>query len=329
VFQYAGGKNCRHNWFIAIPIIEEFRNWRQNADLYFESYTDYPEVVKENAQRALNWVEKNGWGSCGTPVGKARANQLAKGEPISKDTISRMSAFARHLQYNDKELGDGCAKLMILAWGGKEGIEWAQRKLEQIKKEDFEKLNKDNDVDISTIKNKSSKMNKRTVKKVQRFEIEEKLEDGTEIIIDSPSEDIVVGAEVEIVVAQEGDVAEETMTEPAPDGSHTLEDGTVIVTEGGEIVEIKEEGEETTEVEAGKKKEKMEITEEDLVVIMEALAPKFEEIMGMIAELSSKVNSTEETSDEEVTSEENFNRAKEGLSAIDKLMVVKQKFNLK
>lgn len=329
VFQYAGGKNCRHTWFVAFPSPEYFRKWKENYELYFESYDDYPEIVKENAQRALNWVEKNGgWGDCGTPVGKARANQLAKGEKISKDTISRMAAFARHLQYNDKELGDGCAKLMILAWGGKEGIEWASRKLEEIKNEEFQKINNNEDIDISTIKNKSNIM-KRTVKKIQRFQIEEELEDGTEIIIDSPSEEIVVGAEVEIVVAEEGDVAEETMTEPAPDGEHTLSDGTVIVTEAGEIVEIKEEtSEETTEeVEAGKKKEKMELTEEDMVTIMEALQPKFDEILAMIAELSALIN----TSDEEKVEpkSEDFNKAKTGLSNIEKLILVKEKFGIK
>ena len=99
------------------------------------SYTDYPKVVQQNAQRALDFVSKFGWRSCGTPVGKMRANQLAKGEPISEDTISRMASFARHLQYDNKKLGDGCAKLMILAWGGKEGIEWASRKLQQIRNE--------------------------------------------------------------------------------------------------------------------------------------------------------------------------------------------------
>jgi hypothetical protein len=100
-----------------------------------KSYSDYPEAARNNAKRALKWADENGWGSCGTDVGKQRANQLAKGEPISRDTIARMSAFARHLQYDNKELGDGCGKLMILAWGGKEGIEWAKRKLEQIDSE--------------------------------------------------------------------------------------------------------------------------------------------------------------------------------------------------
>jgi hypothetical protein len=68
-------------------------------DKYFkfnETYNDYPESAKENARIALRWAEENGWGSCGTPVGKARANQLAKGESISRDTIARMAAFGRN-----------------------------------------------------------------------------------------------------------------------------------------------------------------------------------------------------------------------------------------
>ena len=99
-----------------------------------DSYTDYPKAASENAKVALRWAEENGWGSCGTPVGKARANQLAKNEPITRDTIARMAAFERHRQNSYKELGDGCGRLMWLAWGGDEGIEWAQRKLEQIDK---------------------------------------------------------------------------------------------------------------------------------------------------------------------------------------------------
>lgn len=98
-----------------------------------DSYTDYPKEATENAKIALRYAEENGWGECGTPVGKARANQLANGEPISEDTISRMASFERHRQNSQKELGDGCGRLMWLAWGGDAGIEWAQRKLDQIK----------------------------------------------------------------------------------------------------------------------------------------------------------------------------------------------------
>lgn len=103
----------------------------------FQSYTDYPKQASENAQIALRWADENGWGDCGTPVGKQRANQLAKGEAISEETIARMAAFERHRQNSTKELGDGCGRLMWLAWGGDAGVEWAQRKLKEIRGEDF------------------------------------------------------------------------------------------------------------------------------------------------------------------------------------------------
>lgn len=123
-FKSATGSVSDATWSTEAPI---------NIDL--ESYDDYPKEAQNNAQTALDWAEENGWGSCGTPVGKARANQLAKGEPISRDTIARMASFERQRQNSDRKLGEGCGRLMWLAWGGDAGVEWAQRKLEQIKKE--------------------------------------------------------------------------------------------------------------------------------------------------------------------------------------------------
>lgn len=120
------------------------RHYDNNADVVKElhgigikladSYTDYPKAAVENAKVALRWAEQNGWGSCGTPVGKKRANDLAANRPLSEDTIARMAGFERHRQNSQKELGDGCGRLMWLAWGGDEGIEWAQRKLKEIRK---------------------------------------------------------------------------------------------------------------------------------------------------------------------------------------------------
>ena len=102
--------------------------------IQLESYTDYPKQAQENAKIALRYAASFGWGSCGTAVGKARANQLAKGKPITRDTIARMAAFERHRQNSNKALGDGCGRLMWLAWGGDAGVKWAQRKLKQIDK---------------------------------------------------------------------------------------------------------------------------------------------------------------------------------------------------
>jgi len=77
-----------------------------------KSYSDYPQSATNNAKRALAWVKKNGWGSCGTPVGKQRANQLANREPLTRDTISRMASFKRHQQHKDVPYSEGCGGLM-------------------------------------------------------------------------------------------------------------------------------------------------------------------------------------------------------------------------
>ena len=108
----------------------------------FDSYSDYPDSVKNNAQAVLKYVEENGWGSCGTDVGKQRANQLAKGEPISEETIRRMYSYlSRHAVDLDSSKGydDGCGKLMYDSWGGKTALSWAESK---VKSFDMEKMSK-------------------------------------------------------------------------------------------------------------------------------------------------------------------------------------------
>jgi hypothetical protein len=100
-----------------------------------ETYNDYPQSATNNAKRALEWVEKNGWGSCGESTGKARASQLANRENISRDTIARMASFKRHQQYKDVPYSEGCGGLMWDAWGGTSGVEWAINKLKEIDNE--------------------------------------------------------------------------------------------------------------------------------------------------------------------------------------------------
>jgi len=110
--------------------------------LFEKSHADYPDSVKNNAKAVLKWVEENGWGDCGTDVGKQRANQLAKGEAISEDTIRRMYSYlSRHEVDLDssKGYGDGCGKLMYDSWGGKSALSWAESKINQIDKEKMSK----------------------------------------------------------------------------------------------------------------------------------------------------------------------------------------------
>lgn len=115
--------------------IKEDKRYKAGQRVVMESYSDYPDGVKNNAKKALEWAEKNGWGSCGTDVGKQRANQLAKGEAISIETIKRMRSYLiRHEGDLDSSssFSDGCGYLMYQAWGGKAGLRWAESKLKEL-----------------------------------------------------------------------------------------------------------------------------------------------------------------------------------------------------
>lgn len=115
--------------------IKKDKRYSKGEKMVEESHSDYGAAVRSNAKKALEWADKNGWGSCGTPVGKQRANQLAKGEPISVDTIKRMHSF---LSRHEKDLqsstsySEGCGKLMYDAWGGKAGLRWSRNKLRKL-----------------------------------------------------------------------------------------------------------------------------------------------------------------------------------------------------
>jgi hypothetical protein len=104
----------------------------EKNEVELESYTDYPQSATNNAKRALEWADKNGWGDCGEATGKQRANQLANREPISRDTIARMASFKRHQQNKDVPYSEGCGGLMWDCWGGTSGVEWAINKLKEI-----------------------------------------------------------------------------------------------------------------------------------------------------------------------------------------------------
>ena len=94
-----------------------------------------PQAVADNAQRALDVrAEKPASQQGMTPVGLARANQLANREPISLDTVQRMVAyFDRH--EIDKEGAtwseQGKGWQAWYGWGGDEGRAWARRILQE------------------------------------------------------------------------------------------------------------------------------------------------------------------------------------------------------
>jgi len=101
------------------------------------TYSDYPDAVKNNARRVLKYVDENGWGPCGTPVGKQRANQLANGEAVSVDTIKRMFSYLSRHEVDlesSSSYEDGCGLLMYDAWGGKAALVWSRNKIKELEK---------------------------------------------------------------------------------------------------------------------------------------------------------------------------------------------------
>lgn len=305
--------------------IEGMLNLKFNEIIRFESYSDYPEAASENAKIALRWAEENGWGSCGTPVGKARANQLANKEAISEETISRMASFERHRQNSQKELGDGCGRLMWLAWGGDEGIAWAQRKLEQIKNnmENQVETKMDDNLEVFVIEPKAGESEQDFVSRCIPYEINngmdqdqaaavcyskyknknkmEKqkfakatLEDGTTVYISA----MEVGGEV-YVIDENGDKA------PVFDAEHKLSDGTTIVTVDGKITEIKPKVELTETLVEEPVEVKAAVDE---AAVMAIIQPKLDEIYKVLAELKTLIESdVEEDITEEIVEEVKMN----------------------
>lgn len=119
----------------ATEILFEIQDFLSAKKYKMESYNDYPTSVSNNAKKVIKYAEENGWGSCGTAVGKRRASQLASRDNLSVSTIKRMYSFlSRHLSDLDasKSYSDGCGKLMYDAWGGKSALSWSKSKLKSI-----------------------------------------------------------------------------------------------------------------------------------------------------------------------------------------------------
>jgi len=95
-----------------------------------------PAYVARNAQRALEVRASKPPSQQGmTPVGLARANQLASRRPVSLDTIRRMVAyFDRHEidKRGSTWSSQGRGWQAWYGWGGDEGRDWANRILRQV-----------------------------------------------------------------------------------------------------------------------------------------------------------------------------------------------------
>ena len=111
-------------------LLEELKELLQEENL--ESYSDYPDSVSNNAKRGIELNEKVN-NKCATQVGKVRAQQLAKKEAITVETIKRMFSYlSRAEEYYDEGNSEACGTISYLLWGGKAGLRWAGSKLREL-----------------------------------------------------------------------------------------------------------------------------------------------------------------------------------------------------
>jgi len=111
-------------------LLEELKEILEEQNL--ESYSDYPDAVSNNAKRGIELNKKIN-NKCATQVGKVRAQQLAKKEPITVKTIKRMFSYlSRAAEYYKEGDNEACGTISYLLWGGKAGLRWAGSKLKEL-----------------------------------------------------------------------------------------------------------------------------------------------------------------------------------------------------
>lgn len=112
-------------------IIKKDLRTKKGKRTELETYSDYPTSVRNNAKRGIE-LNKKVNNKCATQVGKVRAQQLAKGEPISMETIKRMYSYlSRAEEYYDEGDTTSCGYISYLLWGGKSALRWAESKLKE------------------------------------------------------------------------------------------------------------------------------------------------------------------------------------------------------
>ena len=154
-------------------------------ELLDEKMFKVPSGAKGNAQKVLNWKKEKGSEVKGmTPVGWARARQLATKSEIGLSTVKRMAAFNRHRknaevapEYKSEPWKDR-GYVAWLGWGGTSGIDWAVR------------ISAANDADINeNTKTKDFNMSEKIKNEDLELELDAKGDTDLEIEAVEPTEE--------------------------------------------------------------------------------------------------------------------------------------------
>jgi len=99
-----------------------------------------PKYMADAARKALEARQRVAPSRrAGTPVGLARANQLANGDNLSTETLVRMRSYLSRTEqtYRDavaqgKDITTSKQIMATGLWGGQKGLEWVNRELKKL-----------------------------------------------------------------------------------------------------------------------------------------------------------------------------------------------------
>lgn len=124
-----------------MAVIKSDKRFKEGKRIEMESYSDYGEGIRNNAKRGIELNERNG-NKCATQTGKVRAQQIAKGEPLSVETIKRMFSYLSRAEvyYDNAESENDCGNISYLLWGGKAALSYSRNKLRELGLLELEEL---------------------------------------------------------------------------------------------------------------------------------------------------------------------------------------------
>ena len=124
-------KKCGHSWDYQEGGEDPYTCHMCGTKEKFESYNDYPQSAKDNAERGIRLNEEIG-NRCATQVGKIRAQQIMNGENLSMETIKRTYSYlSRAAEYYNPDDTEACGTISYLLWGGEPMLRWAESKMKQ------------------------------------------------------------------------------------------------------------------------------------------------------------------------------------------------------
>ena len=95
-------------------------------------FNSYPESVKKNVKRSLEWQEKMQT-TCGGKQGKVMSDAILNGKPLSPREIRRLSRFlSKNVVHSSKPWQESCDAVAFYAWGGPEMMLWANEKVKEL-----------------------------------------------------------------------------------------------------------------------------------------------------------------------------------------------------